>query len=84
MKPEDPYDLNRFLSAQEGVYERALAELKGGEKRTHWMWFIFPQIDGLGYSPTAMHYAIKSNECVNYKFSHLVYSLSFHQGSPAQ
>jgi uncharacterized protein (DUF1810 family) len=48
----DPYDLNRFLSAQEGVYERALKELKSGEKRTHWMWFIFPQIEGLGYSPT--------------------------------
>jgi len=48
MNPDDPYDLNRFLSAQEGVYERALAELKGGQKRTHWMWFIFPQVDGLG------------------------------------
>ena len=60
MKPEDPYDLNRFLSAQEGVYERALAELKGGEKRTHWMWFIFPQIDGLGFSPMSKRYAIKS------------------------
>ncbi len=62
MKPGDTYDLNRFLSAQEGVYERALAELKGGEKRTHWMWFIFPQIDGLGYSPTAKRYSIKSME----------------------
>jgi uncharacterized protein (DUF1810 family) len=60
MNPNDPYDLNRFLSAQEGVYERALAELKGGRKRTHWIWFIFPQIDGLGYSPTAKHYSIKS------------------------
>ncbi len=62
MNPDDPYDLKRFLSAQEGVYERALAELRGGQKRTHWMWFIFPQIDGLGYSPTAKRYAIKSRE----------------------
>ena len=60
MNPDDPYDLHRFLSAQEGVYERALTELKGGQKRTHWMWYIFPQIDGLGYSPTAKHYSIKS------------------------
>jgi uncharacterized protein (DUF1810 family) len=62
MNVEDPYDLNRFLSAQEGIYERALAELKGGQKRTHWMWFIFPQIDGLGHSPTAKRYSIKSIE----------------------
>ncbi len=62
MNPDDPYDLDRFLSAQEGVYERALSELKSGRKRTHWMWFIFPQIDGLGYSPTARRYSIKSIE----------------------
>ncbi len=62
MNPDDPYDLNRFLSAQKDLYERALAELKGGQKRTHWMWFIFPQIDGLGYSPTAKRYSIKSIE----------------------
>jgi uncharacterized protein (DUF1810 family) len=62
MSSDDPYYLNRFLSAQEGVYERALGELKGGQKRTHWMWFIFPQIEGLGYSPTAKRYAIKSRE----------------------
>lgn len=62
MNSDDPYDLNRFLSAQEGVYERALAELKDGRKRTHWMWFIFPQIDGLGFSPTARRYAIRGIE----------------------
>lgn len=62
MNPGDPYDLERFLSAQEGVYERALAELRSGRKRSHWMWFIFPQIDGLGYSATAKRYAIKSME----------------------
>ncbi len=62
MNTDDPYDLKRFLSAQEGVYERALAELKAGRKRTHWIWYIFPQIDGLGYSPTAKLYSIKSRE----------------------
>ena len=55
----DPHDLSRFLEAQEGVYERALAEIKGGRKRSHWMWFIFPQLDGLGSSPTAKRYAIR-------------------------
>ena len=53
---DDPYDLNRFLYAQEGVYENVLAELKSGRKRSHWMWFIFPQIDGLGRSQTAIYY----------------------------
>ena len=48
------------MEAQEGVYEQALAEVRGGRKRSHWMWFIFPQIDGLGSSPMAKRYAIKS------------------------
>lgn len=54
------HDLDRFLHAQEGVYSRALGELKDGHKRSHWMWFIFPQIVGLGHSSTAQHYAVKS------------------------
>lgn len=62
MNPEDPHDLNRFLSAQESVYDRALGELKSGRKRTHWMWYIFPQIDGLGHSSTARYYSIKTME----------------------
>jgi uncharacterized protein (DUF1810 family) len=53
-------DLNRFVSAQAAVYPEALAELKEGRKRTHWMWFVFPQIAGLGVSPTAQRYAIRS------------------------
>jgi len=69
---EDPYDLKRFLSAQEGVYETVLAELKGGQKRTHWMWFIFPQIDGLGYSPAAKRYSIKSREEARQYLNHPV------------
>ena len=56
----DPFDLGRFLDAQQGVHEQALAELKAGRKRSHWMWFVFPQIAGLGISPTAMHYAIRN------------------------
>jgi uncharacterized protein (DUF1810 family) len=54
----DPFDLGRFVSAQEGVYEQALAELRAGRKRTHWMWFVFPQLAGLGRSPTAQLYAV--------------------------
>ena len=58
----DIYDLNRFVEAQEGDYERALSEIASGQKRTHWMWYIFPQLDGLAFSPTAKRYAIKSVE----------------------
>ncbi len=56
----DPFFIDRFMDAQAGNYNRILAELKGGRKRTHWMWFIFPQIDGLGYTRTSEFYAIKS------------------------
>ena len=60
MSGQDPYDLQRFVDAQEHVYERALSEIKSGRKRSHWMWFIFPQIDGLGASSMSKRYAIKS------------------------
>jgi uncharacterized protein (DUF1810 family) len=53
-------DLDRFVRAQAGVYDAALAELRAGSKRTHWMWFVFPQIAGLGSSATAQRYAITS------------------------
>ncbi len=53
-------DLGRFVEAQEGIYGRVLAELREGRKQSHWMWFVFPQIAGLGSSPTARHYAIAS------------------------
>lgn len=57
----DPFDLGRFVEAQRGgVHEQALAELRAGHKRTHWMWFVFPQLAGLGLSPTALHYGIRS------------------------
>ncbi|MET0419750.1 MAG: DUF1810 domain-containing protein [Actinoplanes sp.] len=51
-------DLGRFVEAQDGVYESARAEIVAGSKRTHWMWFVFPQLAGLGSSPTAQRYAI--------------------------
>ena len=56
------YDLQRFVIAQEGVYATALAELRAGHKRSHWMWFIFPQIAGLGSSQMATTYAIASSD----------------------
>lgn len=61
---EDPFDLDRFVTAQNsgGTYEQALAELQTGSKRSHWMWFIFPQIAGLGQSATSRKYAIRSLE----------------------
>lgn len=55
---QDTWNLQRFVDAQAPVYETALAELRAGRKRTHWMWFVFPQIAGLGHSPMAQHYAI--------------------------
>ena len=54
----DPYDLQRFLDAQAPVYDQALAELRAGRKTSHWMWFVFPQLKGLGRSETAKFYAI--------------------------
>lgn len=57
---DDLYDLTRFLQAQEKDYDQALAEVRAGQKRSHWMWYIFPQYDGLGFSPTSKRYAIKS------------------------
>jgi len=56
----DPYDLDRFVAAQDGSYETALAEIRRGAKRSHWMWYIFPQIAGLGRSAMAQRYAIRS------------------------
>jgi uncharacterized protein (DUF1810 family) len=56
----DLYDLRRFVDAQDGSYEAAISEIRRGQKRSHWMWFIFPQYVGLGISATSQHYAIKS------------------------
>ena len=59
---DDPYNLQRFIEAQESVYAQARAELSRGQKTGHWMWFIFPQIRGLGSSETAQYFAIASRE----------------------
>ena len=59
---EDDYNLTRFLEAQDRVYGIVLKELKAGEKRSHWMWYIFPQIEGLGRSAMAQKYEISSRE----------------------
>ena len=56
----DPFDLNRFVVAQERDFSQALSEIKNGQKRSHWMWYVFPQFAGLGFSSTAQRYAIKS------------------------
>jgi uncharacterized protein (DUF1810 family) len=59
----DPFDLDRFVAAQSnGVYEQALAELRAGQKRSHWMWFIFPQARDLGRSATAKYYGLSGIE----------------------
>jgi uncharacterized protein (DUF1810 family) len=55
----DPHDLQRFVDAQAHTYDQALAELRAGQKRTHWMWFVFPQIAGLGRSGMAQRFAIR-------------------------
>src|SRR5436190_22852466 len=59
-RSDDPYNLYRFVQAQEDDYRQALAEIRSGRKRTHWMWYIFPQIDGLAFSSTSKRYSIKS------------------------
>ena len=59
-RTDDPYDLARFIRAQEHDYAQALSEIRSGRKRSHWMWYIFPQFDGLGFSATSRRYAIRS------------------------
>ena len=66
------HDLNRFISAQERSYDAALREIKSGHKVTHWMWYIFPQIAGLGFSSTAQFYAISSMQEAKDYYAHPV------------
>jgi uncharacterized protein (DUF1810 family) len=68
----DPYNLQRFVDAQQPVYEEVVRELRQGDKRTHWMWFIFPQIQGIGNSPTAQYYAISGIDEARSYLSHPV------------
>jgi uncharacterized protein (DUF1810 family) len=62
MSVPDPYDLQRFIVAQNSCFERVCNELREGHKQSHWMWFIFPQLQGLGRSPMAIRYAISSKQ----------------------
>ena len=57
---DDPFDLQRFVDAQDGVYPTVLDDLRAGIKHSHWIWFVFPQLRGLGHSPTAHHFGIAS------------------------
>jgi uncharacterized protein (DUF1810 family) len=77
---EDPFDLRRFVDAQEGgAYAGALAELRDGRKRGHWIWFVFPQIAGLGMSAMSRHYAIGSLEEARAYLSHPLLGPRLHE-----
>jgi uncharacterized protein (DUF1810 family) len=68
----DPYHLRRVVEAQNGVYEQVCSELREGRKSSHWMWFIFPQVRGLGHSPTAERFAISSKQEAEAYLSHSI------------
>lgn len=72
MAQDDPYDLQRFVAAQADVYDIVREELLAGRKRSHWMWFVFPQIEGLGVTPMAQFYAIRSLDEAKAYLAHLV------------
>src|ERR1043166_7075440 len=68
----DTFDLQRFIEAQEAIFSRVVGELRAGEKRSHWMWFIFPQVAGLGHSAMAQRYAIQSRTEAEAYLAHAV------------
>ena len=76
--PPSPHDLTRFIEAQENIYAQALAELRAGRKRSHWMWFIFPQIAGLGASAMARAYAIRDQDEAQAYLAHPVLGARLH------
>lgn len=75
----DPFNLQRFVDAQAPVFERVRGELRNSRKTSHWMWFVFPQIRGLGHSPTAQRYAIASLEEANAYLQHPVLGERLHE-----
>jgi uncharacterized protein (DUF1810 family) len=75
----DPHNLQRFIDAQEGIFETALTELRSGRKQSHWMWFIFPQLAGLGHSPTAQYYGIISLDEARAYLEHSMLEPRLHQ-----
>jgi len=79
-----PFDLQRFVDAQAGgVVERAIEELRAGRKRTHWMWFVFPQLKGLGRSPTALFYGIDGLDEARAYLAHAVLGPGLRAGAEA-
>ena len=76
---EDLFRLQRFVAAQEKIYEQVLHELRDGRKRTHWMWFVFPQLDGLAFSSTAKFYAISSLDEAKAYLQHDVLGRNLHE-----
>ncbi|WP_174301526.1 DUF1810 domain-containing protein [Caulobacter sp. S45] len=81
--PDAAFDLDRFVQAQAGVYATALAELQRGRKTSHWMWFVFPQIAGLGFSPMARRYAIADLEEATAYLAHPVLGPRLRQSATA-
>lgn len=77
--PGDPYDFQQFVEAQNPVIEQVKQELRSGRKRTHWMWYIFPQVAGLGSSQKAQKYAISSREEAEAYLSHSVLGPRLHE-----
>jgi len=75
----DPYKLHRFIEAQQEAFGIALDEVREGSKRSHWMWFIFPQLTGLGRSPTAQYFAISSLEEARAYLEHALLGSRLHQ-----
>jgi uncharacterized protein (DUF1810 family) len=80
---DDPFDLNRFMRVQERDYAQALSEIRRGQKRSHWMWYVFPQIDGLAMSSTAKLYSIKSLEEARAYLDHPVLGLRLRECAEA-
>lgn len=83
MRTDDPFDLQRFLDAQEPVFPTALEELRNGRKRSHWMWFVFPQLRGLGRSPTAEFYGLASLDEARAYLAHLTLGSRLEQATRA-
>ena len=79
----DPYNLKRFIDAQKGVYDSALRELRNGRKQSHWMWFIFPQLAGLGRSSTAQFYGISGRDEASAYLAHPLLGPRLHEGIEA-
>jgi uncharacterized protein (DUF1810 family) len=77
--PSDPFDLKRFVDAQAPVYRDVIDEMRGGRKRSHWMWFVFPQLLGLGSSPMAVRYGISSLDEARAYLRHDLLGLRLHE-----